>query len=245
MKNYLNPSLKSLTIVLAVILLFLSCKKQQLTSTELGNMAEAKLTEIKTLAADIPCNQLSNVTIQDLSTSCSASFYPIKSSDLSKFNSLKKEYFDLLNQQTSAMVKEGYVIDPCFETIWVRDQPIRLECNADKVQLITTMNINIEEAKPLAVKTYEEVMVIVKAQTCTNETAWVPTVLIKDKIMEFEYIPYSRTQDYSELKKKVSLYNRLKYRILLAQNPADYVVPTVKVDKVECVNGKPVIKFKD
>lgn len=243
MTNYLNPVLKPLTIVLAVMFLFLSCKKDELTVTELGNMAEATLTEIKTLASDIPCSEQGNVSIQEISTGCSTSYYPVKASDLTSFNNLKKEYFDLLGKQADAMVKQGIIIDPCFESVWIIEQPIRLECNADKVQLITSANISVEEAQPLAAKTYEEIMAIVNAQTCSNESAWMPTALIKDKIMELEYIPYLRTQDYSILKKKVSLYNGLKYRILQAQAPADYVPSKVKVDKIECINGKPVVKL--
>lgn len=243
MTNYLNPALKPLTIVLAVVLLFVSCKKDGLTVTELGNMAEAKLTEIKTLAAEIPCSERDNVSIQEISTGCSTSYYTVKSSDVTRFSNLKREYFDLLDKQTDAMVKQGIIIDPCFESIWIIEQPIRLECNNNKVQLITSANLGIEEAKTLAAKTYEEIMTIVNAQTCTNESAWMSTALIKDKIMEVEYIPYLRTQDYTALKKKVSLYNGLKYRIILAQGSADYTPSKVKVEKIDCVNGKPVIKL--
>jgi len=239
----MNPALKPLTIVLAVILLFLSCKKDEFTVTELGNMAEAKLTEIKTLASGIPCSEQDNVSIQEISTGCSTSYYPVKSSDLTSFGKLKKEYFDLLGKQADAMVKQGVIIDPCFESIWIIEQPIRVDCGGDKVQLITSANISIEEAKPLAAKTYQEIMTIVNTQTCTNESAWRSTALIKDKIMEMEYIPYLATKDYSVLKKKVSLYNVLKYQILQAQGPIDYVPGKVKVEKIECINGKPVIKL--
>ncbi|TKC59107.1 hypothetical protein FBD94_16355 [Pedobacter hiemivivus] len=243
MTNYLNPTLKSLTIVLAVMLLFLGCKKDETTVTQWGNMAEAKLTEIKTLASDIPCSQKDNVSIQEISTGCSTSYYSVKSSDVTKFENLRKDYFYLLGKQTDAMVKMGIIIDPCYEYIWTTEQSIRLECNGDKVRLITSANISIEEAKPLAIKTYEEIMTIVNAQTCTNESSWMPTALLKDKIMELEYIPYLRTQDYTILKKKVSLYNGLKHRIIQAQGPADYVPVTIKVEKIECVNGKPVVKL--
>lgn len=85
-------------------------------------------------------------------------------------------------------------------------------------------------------------MAIVNAQTCTNESAWLPTALIKD-LTNVEFIPYLRTQDFTVLKKKVSLYNGLKYRILQAQSPADYVPSKVRVEKIECVNGKPVVKL--
>ncbi|MNX87161.1 hypothetical protein D3C86_1190750 [compost metagenome] len=243
MTNYLNATTKPLTIVLALMFLFLGCKKDETTVNEWGKMAEAKLTEIKKLTSGIPCSQKDNVSIQEVSTGCSTSYYTVKSSDVNNFNKLKKEYFDLLGKQVDAMVRMGIIIDPCYESIWITEQPIRLECNADTVQLISSKNISIEEAGPLATKTYDEIMAIVNAQTCTSESAWLPTALIKDKIMEVEFIPYLRTQDFSVLKKKVSLYNGLKYRILRAQGQADYVPSKVKVEKIECVNGKPVVKL--
>src|SRR5690606_6335892 len=126
-------------------------------------------------------------------------------------------------KQTDAMIKEGYVIDPCYESIWISDQPIRLECKADKVELITAGNIGIEEAKTLAATTYSEIMAIVNAQTCTNSSSWAPTALLKDKVLELEYIPYLIAQDHVAFKKKVSLYNRLKVRITEEEKPADVV----------------------
>lgn len=243
MTNDLNPALKPLTVVLAVALLFLSCKKEELTVTELGNMAEAKLTEIKALSSDIPCSQQGNVSIEEISTGCSASYYPVKSSDLTQFASLKKEYFDLLGKQADAMVKMGIIIDPCYESIWIAEQPIRLECKADKVDLITSGNISIEEAKLLAAQTYEEIMIAVNAQTCTNGSEWASAALIKDKIMDVQFIPYLRTQDYTAFKKKIALYNGLKARMIEAQGPVDYVHTELKVDRIDCVNGKPVIRL--
>lgn len=243
MTNYLNPALKPLTIVLAVALLFLSCKKEELTVTELGNMAEAKLMELKALSADIPCSEQANVSMAELSTGCSASWYPVRSSDLTRFDNLKKEYFDLLGKQADAMAKQGVITDPCYEFIWMADQPIRLECKDGKVELITSGNISIEEAKPLAVQTYEEIMTAVNAMTCASGSDWAATPLIKDKIMDVQYIPYLRTQDHAAFKKKIALYNRLKLRIIEAQGPVEPVRTELKVDRVDCVNGKPVIKY--
>lgn len=243
MTNYLKPALKLLTIVLAVMLLSSGCKKDERTVNELGKMAEAKFIEIKTLTSDISCSQRDNVSIQEISTGCSTSYYTVKSSDLTKFENLKKEYFDLLGKQAAAMAKQGVNTDPCYDAIWIIEQPIRLECSDDKVKLITSANIGIEEAKTLAAKTYEEIMTIANAQTCTDGSAWMATALIKDKVMEVDYIPYLRTQDYSTLKKKVSLYNVLKYRIILAKGAVDYTPGKVKVEKIDCVNGKPVVKL--
>lgn len=245
MINYLNPTLKQLTIVLTVVLLFSGCKKDELTVTELGNMAEAKLKEIQALSSRIPCSQENNVSIKEISTGCSTSYYPVKSSDVTQFDHLKKEYFELLGRQTDAMVKQGIIIDPCYESIWIIEQPLRLECKSDTVQLITSANVGLDEAATLATQTYTEIMTLVNAQTCTNESGWMSTPLLKDKIMDTEFIPYFQIQDNSALKKKVSLYNLLKYRIIEAQGPIDNARPEFKVERIDCVNGKPVIKLTD
>lgn len=244
MINYLNPGLKPLTILLAVTLLFLGCKKKELTATEWGELATAKMNEIKDLTANIPCNQQTEVSVQEMPAGCSVTYYPVKASNQAQFDKLKKEYFALLNKQSAAMSREGYILDPCHESIWMAEQPIRLECKAGKVEVITSKNISIEEAKPLAAQTYEEIMAAVNAQTCTNGLDWVPTFLIKDKIMDVQVIPYPRTQGDSALKKKISLYNRLKIRIIEAQGPVVYVRPELKMDRIDCVNGKPVIHYK-
>ncbi|SMC86837.1 hypothetical protein [Pedobacter africanus] len=239
--------IKPLTIILAVAVLFVvSCKKKEgPTVTELGNMAEAKLNEIKTLSAGIPCAQLNDVAVKEISEGCSAAYYLVKSSDLTRFEQLKKEYFDLLRRQTDAMVKQGIIIDPCFESYWIAEQPIKTICNSFDLKLITSQNISIEEAKPLADQTYQEIKTIIDAQTCTGEADWTYTVLIKDRIGNVEYVPYLRSRDYSVLKKKISLYNRLRARIITEQAPADYVPNKSQVEKIECVNGKPVVKLKN
>lgn len=241
--NYPNPALKSVIILLAVTFLFSSCKKDERTVNEWGKLAEAKLNEIKELSTNIPCSEQANVSVQEISTGCSINFYAVRSSHEAEFAKLKKEYFDFLGKQTDAMIKEGYVIDPCFESIWISDQPIRLECKADKVELITAGNVGLGEAKTLAATTYSEIMAIVNAQTCTNSSSWAPIGLLKDKVLELEYIPYLITQDHVAFKKKVSLYNRLKVRISEEEKPADVVRNDTKVERIDCVNGKPVIKL--
>lgn len=243
MKNHLNSAFKPLMIVLAIALSCLSCKKKERSSVEWGELATAKINEITVLTASIPCGQQNEVSIQQLGLGCSSTYYPVKSSDQAKFDKLKKEYFDLLNEQSKAMSREGYIIDPCFESMWITEQPIGLACKAGTVQVITSANLSIEEAKPLAAKTYEEIMAVVNAQTCTNASAWMYTPLIKDRLMDVEYITYLQTQDYTELKKKVGLYNRLKARIIQEQGPSDVVTTPKKVESITCVNGKPVIKL--
>lgn len=243
MKSNLNSAFKSLIIVLAIALFCVGCKKKEHSSTEWGELATAKKSEIIALTANIPCGPLSGVSIQEMKGDCWAEYYAVKVSDQAKFDKLKKEYFDLLGKQTDAMYREGYIIDPCFEVLWIAEQPLRLECKSDRIQVITSANLSIEEAKPLAAKTYLEIMAIVNAQTCTNASPWMYTPLIKDRLMDVDYITYLQTQDYTVLKKKVALYNRLKSRIIQADGPVAPVQPQTKVERIDCVDGKPVIKL--
>lgn len=241
--NYLNPALRSLILLLSLTLLFSSCKKTELSAAEWGELATAKRKEIQSLTLNIPCSQKSTVSIQEISNGCSNQFFAIQAADLAKYEKLKKEYLDFTDKQYAAWNREGLIVDPCFETIWALEQPIRLECQSDTVHLVTSENISLGEAATLAAETYTEIMADVEAQTCAGESSWMYTLLVKDKIMEVEYIPYLRSKDFSSLKKKVSLYNRLKLRIIESQGPIDYVRNELTVDKVECVNGKPVVKL--
>jgi hypothetical protein len=244
MKRYLNSAFHPLAVVLTIALFTLSCKKSnERTSTQWGELATAKINEITVLTASIPCAQEANVTIQKLDFGCSATYYPVKTSDQSTFDQLKKEYFHLLNEQSKALYREGVIVDPCFLSLWISEQPIRLACKAGTVQVITSANLSIEEAKPLAAKTYEEIMALVNAQTCTGASAWMYTGLIKSRMMDLEFIPYLTTQDHTELRKKIELYNRLKARIIQEEGPADVAPPKTKVGSIECINGKPVIKL--
>lgn len=244
MTNYLNPAFKALAIALLVSISFLSCKKKETSSAEYEKMATAKLNEIKSLSSNIPCNIQAEVSVQEISTGCSSMYYLVKPSDLAQFEKLKKQYLDLTSKTLAALNREGIIVDPCFEAIWMAEQPIRMECSEGKVQLITSQNINLAEATTIAAQLYPEIIAAVNAQTCAAEPGWMYTLLIKDKVFEIDYVPYLRTKDHSALKKKISLYNRLRNRIIIANNPNDIVGNALKVSKIECVNGKPVIKFQ-
>jgi len=239
------PTLKALTSLLCLIILFSACKKDERTVSEWGQLAESKLKEIEMLSEDLPCQEQANFSIQELSNGCSSKPYPILSSDVETFNKLKQEYFDLLGKQTDAMIEEGYIIDPCWNELWNFEQPIRLECNNNRMQLITSQNLSIEEAKPLADATYNKIMDFVNSQTCTDASSLDYTALVKDKVMNLQYIPYSRKSDITELQKMASLYNSLKFRIINSEGPTDYETNIKRVKSIECANGKPTIVLED
>jgi len=229
----------------ALILLFSSCKKEEITAAQWGERAVAKRNEIMALSTNIPCSQKAQVTVQTIQGNCSVQFFTILSADLQKYERLKKEYLDMIDKQYAAWYKEGLIVEPCFESIWATDQPIRVDCKDNKVYLITAENLPVEEAKSLIITTKNQIDNLTAAISCTSDANWSFTRLINHQTMSFEYIPFSRTADFKELQAKVSLYNRLNLNVIKAENKGNNLANIKTVEKIECANGKPMIKFKN
>lgn len=241
----MHRTLKTFSSLLCLIMVLSACKKDERTVEEWGQLAKAKLKEIEMLSNNLPCQQKENISIQEFSSNCSSKHYAILTSDIKAFNKKKQEYFDLVGKQIDALIKEGYIIEPCLDNFWSGEQPIRLECVNNKVQLITSQNLSIEEARPMAEETYKKIMDLVNAQTCTDGSYWTYTALVKDKTMSLQYIPYSRKDDIKELKKMASLHNSLKLNILKSEGPITYDPNMRWVKNIECSNGRPTIVLTD
>ena len=234
---------KTISLSLALTLLFSACKKEELSSSQWGELAEAKRKEMLALSTNIPCNQKQNVTVQTLQLNCSMQFFPVLSADLQKYEKLKKEYLAFVSKQFEAFNKEGLIVELCFESLWATDQQIRIDCKDDKVQLITAENLPVEEAKSMIPTVKSQIDNLIAALNCTNNANWSFTRLINHQTMSFDYIPYAATSDYKELKAKVSLYNRLNLNVIKAEQKGSTFTNIKTVEKIECENGKPVIKF--
>ena len=235
----------TLIICLSFTLLFSGCKKEELTAAQWGERAVAVRNQILALSDKIPCNQKTNVSVQTIQFDCTVQFYTILSSDLAKYEKLKKEYLNFTDKQYEAWYKEGLIVEPCSETLWATNQPIRLECKDDKVYLITAESLPIEEAKSLIITTKNQIDNLITAQNCTSAADWTFTRLINHQNMSIEYIPYSRTADFKELKAKASLYNKLNLNVIKAEQKNTNFTNIKTIDKIECVSGKPLIKFKN
>ena len=243
-KNMTYP-FKSLAILLCITTLLTACKKDERTAEEWGQLAEAKLEEMRKLGENIPCEKQPDVSIQDLSTGCTVQYFPVLASDMDKFNRLRDEHQKYTEEQAKAWAKEGWVVDtyPCWMASWVTKHPLRLECKSNRVQLITTEDISMEEAKSLAEVTRKQVMDFVNLQTCTNADSWLFTALIQDKTMKIEFIPYSAKESSKEFIQKISLYNRLMMRIIDTEGSRVLSSDMPRVKGVDCVKGKPVIQL--
>jgi len=236
---------KTICLSLVLALSFSGCKKEELSAKQWGERAIAKRNEILALSANIPCSQKANVAVQTIQHDCSVQFFPILSSDMQKYEKLQKEYLDFTNKQYEAWNKEGLIVEPCFESLWATNQPIKLDCKDDKVQLITAENLPVEEAKSMIVTTRSQIESLIASLNCTSGTNWSFTRLINSQTMSFEYIPYSSPLDYKEFKAKVSLYNKLNINVINAEKKGTALANVKTVEKIECENGKPVIKFKN
>lgn len=245
MKFLTNTLTLFICLSFASILLFSGCKKEEVTAAQWGERAIAKRNEILALSANIPCSQKAQTAVQTIQRDCSVQFFPVLSSDLQKYERLKKEYLDLIDKQYAAWYKEGLIVEPCFETLWSTDQPIRLDCKDDKVSIITAENLPVEEAKSLITTTKNQIDNLTAALSCTSVANWSFTRLINQQTMSMEYIPFSRTTDFKELQAKVSLYNRLNLNVIKAENKGNNFTNIKTVEKIDCVDGKPVIKFKN
>lgn len=231
-------------ICLILTLIFSGCKKEELTAEQWGERAVTKRKEIQALSENIACSQKSSVSVQTIQFDCMVQYFPIRNADLAKYEKLKAEYIDFTSKQYAAWYKQGLVVEPCSETLWATDQPIRLDCKDNKVYLLTAANLPVDEAKTLIIATKTELDNWAAAQSCTNEANWNYVRLVNHQSMAMEYIPFSTTTNYSELKAKVSLYNRLNLNVIEAEQKTRNFSNIKIVEKIECVNGKPVIKFR-
>ena len=239
---------KTLTLFIChsfvLILLFSGCKKEKRSAAQWGELAAAKRNEILALSANIPCSQKAQVAVQSIQGNCTLQFFPILSADLQKYERLKKEYLDFTDKQYDAWYKEGLIVEPCFESLWATDQPVRLDCKDDKVYLITAGNLPVEEARSLITTTKNQLDQLTTALSCTSDANWSYTRLINYQTMSMEFITFSRATDYKEFQSKVSLYNTLNLNVIKAEQKGNNLKDIKIVEKIECLNGKPVIKFK-
>jgi len=245
MKFLTRPLTLFICLSFTIVLLFSGCKKEEITAVQWGERALAKRNEITAISTNIPCSQKAQVTVQTIQGNCRVQFFPILPADLQKYERLKKEYLDMIDKQYAAWNLEGLIVEPCFESIWATDQPIRVDCKDDKVYLITAENLPVEEAKSLITTTKNQIDNLTAALSCTSDANWSFTRLINHQTMSMEYIPFSRTADFKELQAKVSLYNKLNLNVIKSENKGNNIANIKTVEKIECVNGKPVIKFKN
>lgn len=244
MKNIL-PRLLTISCLLLFVLVA-GCKKDEKSAADWGELASAKRNEMLQLSANISCSEQANVSVQEISNGCSAQYYAIRKADLAKYEQLRKEYLDYTDKQYAAWYSEGLMVEPCYDREWMAEQPIRLECKDNKVVLITSLNVDLAEAPALINTANEFITNYLNAQTCTGTSSWAYAPFINYEAREVQFIPYLRTSaNVAELAKKVSLYNRLNIRLAEKEGKTEEMKRNKLAERVDCVDGKPVVVYRD
>lgn len=227
-----------------VALAFSACKKEEINVAEIEALAKAKMQEIETLTSSIPCEQSSQVTVETIGNGCYNRLYPVTEAIKEQFITLRNEYRQYQNQLTDYMIRQGVIIEPCWDDVWHEEQPLRLDCDANYVRLITTENLPLEEAGPLIIGTQQKIAHYMDTVSCTGSNDWDFTVLLEDNA-DYTFIPFFRKTDFTELKKIVSTHNILQGRILNAQEDPQFVTERKQFSGIDCIDGKPVVRYKE
>jgi len=236
-------------VLFGLIAVFSACKKEKLTTEEWMLLANDQLKEMEQLTADIPCEQQSDVTIEEFGDafSCHLWYFPVAPSIKTRFVDFRDRFLQYRSNYVNAIQEKGGIVEICFDqdmSFWTDTQPVRVDCVGGNVKLITTENIDLEEAESLVVELYEQIKHYKDTVTCTGDEHWYHTAVIGDGYDDFEDIPYTPMHDYATLKKVLSTYNSLKFRILKEKGDVGYVNIGNRIPKVECVDGKPVIRYE-
>lgn len=110
---------------------------------------------------------------------------------------------------------------------------------------MTSLNIDLAEAPALINTANEFITNYLSAQTCTGTSSWTYTTIVNYDAREVQSFPYLRTVNVTELAKNVALYNRLNIRLAEMEGKTSEMKRSKLVEKVDCVNGKPVIVYRD
>jgi len=220
---------KALTILL-VIFLFNSCKKDE-SWQYWDNLANDKLEEITNLSKNNSCNDIPNLTIQEIINICPSSII-VHKNDLKKFEQLYQEF---RNYNEKAKKLGG----PEFYPLCANNSTIKIGCKDNKPYLIDAYNISAEDLEIEMTKLYTEIKKHYTSSTCVNISEWRGVTLYTGE--NKEAIAINSTD--SNLNKKLLLYRLLNCRKLQLENKACSFDYNLKI-KLSCVNNSIRAEFE-
>src|SRR5690606_35634325 len=106
-------------------------------------------------------------------------------------------------------------------------------CKDNKVMLMTSLNIDLAEAPALINTANEFITSYLSTQTCTGTSSLAYAPLINYEAREFQFIPYLRTANVTELAKNVALYNRLNIKLAEMEGKTSEMKRSKLVEKVD------------
>jgi len=234
---------KGYLLILCAIL-FLGCKKETRTFDEWQALAEAKLNEIEALVATIPCAQQSEAVIESVAQYCGERYYPVTPSIKAKFNRLREQYEQFDSRRWAALIDEGGVID-CLDPT---PQPIRLGCQDNKLLVYTTYNLPIEEARERVEDLHAVIQHYKDTISCAGNQQWGIEVVQNLESDELEAVPVRYDNDGSILQKwwrTFADYQVLVYRLWQDAGSETYPRLAKQPTGVRCVDGKPIVEYKE
>ncbi|MFD1630639.1 hypothetical protein [Pseudopedobacter beijingensis] len=229
-------------------LLLSSCKKDDkgADAEYWSQLAHNKYQEIVDLTSNVPCDKQDDLSLESI-YECNTQYFMVTSENKAHYDRLKAEYLDFQNKHIDALIKSGVIVDYCnmmLGNYWVQPKPIRTECGNDgKLKLITSVNIDIEEAKSLCASLLQEINTYRNALSCTDEKDWYATPLAMDKHNDFDYVPISRKNDIKDIKNTIAHYNFLRLRIN-HETEVETLTERKYPEGMACVNGKPTVIYK-
>lgn len=231
---------KPYLLLALAITAFVACKKEERSSEEWALLADAKKKEIEALIATIPCSRQSEATVDGIQYYCGTTYYPVIPSIQSTFDRLRRQYEKLYSNYIDALYGEGVVID-CFD----RDpQPIRIDCEDDKLLVYTVRNLPIDEARDMAAELYTKIQHYQDTVSCQNGQGWHYYPVLHAQTAEWMVLPLLQGAGSLEWYDVFSDYQVLSYRIREADGNQAYLPLDNHPKSVTCENGKPVIQYE-
>lgn len=233
---------KRYLLLVACTVLFMGCKKETRTPDEWREIAEAKLNELEALVATIPCSQKHEAAIERVAQYCGEIYYPVTLSIKEKFDRLRREYERASRQQWQSFINEGGVID-CFGR---NPQPIRIDCENNKLLVYTVRNVPIGEAQEMAEELHAKIQHYKDTVSCAGNQQWWLEVVQNLESDELEVVPLRFGNDPQEWAETFSDYQVLVSRLRQAAGNETYPrLAKRPTGTVACVEGKPVIEFEE
>lgn len=237
--------MKRLLLFVALSVLLFSCKKDEKTAGEWSGLATEKRQEIDNLIAGTACNDINEWSVfsQRMPYACAETHFPIHPSIKEEFDKLWADYLYLSGKTIDARIKEGLIIEPCWEEIWFHYAPLRLECHDNKASLVYISDLDVAESKEQIADIYPRIEAYLAELTCESSEGWTYTMLY-DNDCSASYIPVRRTNEHPVIRTDIELYNAHRSNIINKETPdcgdRIYEYP----DGIFCEDGKPVVKTK-
>lgn len=237
--------MKRILYIVALSSFLFSCEKAEKTGEEWSRLLDEKRQEIDNLIVSTVCNDVSEWSVfsDRLPYACSETHFPIHASIKDEFDRLWADYLYLSEKNIDIMIKEGVIIEPCWDDIWVHQAPLHIACDNNKPSLVYVNDLDAEKSKEQLAMIYPRIEAYLAELTCENSEDWTYTVLYNNGCSP-AYIPVRRTNERSAIRTDIELYNAHRANVLQKEQVDCSNRITTYPDGVYCENGKPVVKTK-